>query len=125
MRTMEQMQSSGISPNVVTYTALVEGLCGEGRVEESVRVVKDMAAAGVDPNQRTYNGGYVPRAHAHVCVCVFATCSPEICLGCCFERDGSCQLTVVCAPFAHAYVRPFASAGAVRMSCVLPMCAGI
>jgi pentatricopeptide repeat protein len=56
MNIIQQMHSSGTPPNVIAYTSLIKGLSSEGRIEESLQILKDMVAANVEPNHRTYNG---------------------------------------------------------------------
>ena len=66
------MRAGGLSPCVVTYTSLIKGYCGEGRLDEAEAVLREMESAKpkVLPNVRTANTvlrgclltGDVPRA---------------------------------------------------------------
>ena len=42
------------SPNVYTYSALIYGLCREGRLEEAEMLIGKMKEKGLNPNQVTY-----------------------------------------------------------------------
>ncbi|XP_022682351.1 pentatricopeptide repeat-containing protein At1g05670, mitochondrial-like [Setaria italica] len=53
---------AGLKPNVVVYATLVDGFMREGNSDEAFKIIKDMSAAGVQPNKITYDyliRGYV------------------------------------------------------------------
>nr|XP_009787267.1 PREDICTED: pentatricopeptide repeat-containing protein At1g62720-like [Nicotiana sylvestris] len=55
-----EMQKFGIAVdvslvNVRNFTAVIDGLCKEGRVEDAEEVMKHMVGKGVEPNIFTYN----------------------------------------------------------------------
>ncbi|RHY86021.1 hypothetical protein DYB37_010733 [Aphanomyces astaci] len=51
----DAMKAAKISPDVVAYTTLLKGLCGEGRLDDAMKHVKAMEAAKVPLNVRTVN----------------------------------------------------------------------
>eukprot|EP00854_Cymbomonas_tetramitiformis_P016362 gene16362-19420_t len=50
---MQRMQSAGISPNNVTYGALISLLMLEGKSVDASQVLEEMQAAGVEPDNKT------------------------------------------------------------------------
>jgi pentatricopeptide repeat protein len=50
------MQASGVSPDVITYSTLVKGYCQAGDIDQGFQVLKDMVNAGVhEPDEILYN----------------------------------------------------------------------
>ncbi|WVR04692.1 hypothetical protein IAU60_001703 [Kwoniella sp. DSM 27419] len=48
-------EKSGLKPDVVTYTTLVQGLLRAQRLELAKRVLEDMHQQGISPNERMYS----------------------------------------------------------------------
>lgn len=48
-----EMVIKGIVPDVVTYTALIDGHCKVGNTKEAFRLHKEMLDAGLSPNMFT------------------------------------------------------------------------
>ncbi|KAK1552628.1 hypothetical protein Q3G72_020546 [Acer saccharum] len=48
------MQDKGILPNVITYNALMNGLCKERRIDEAYKFFAEMKEKGILPNKYTY-----------------------------------------------------------------------
>ena len=48
------MQDVGISPTIVTYCALIDGLCKLGLVKEAVNHFRRMTDIGLQPNVVVY-----------------------------------------------------------------------
>ncbi|RHY16095.1 hypothetical protein DYB32_010679, partial [Aphanomyces invadans] len=51
----ESMKAAKIAPDVVAYTTLIKGLCGEGRLTDAMQHVRAMERAKVPLNIRTVN----------------------------------------------------------------------
>eukprot|EP00122_Pirum_gemmata_P010005 Pgem_evm1s9241 len=49
------MQQSGIKPNIVTYTILIDGCSKNNRIDESMKYWQEMQQRGINPNIFTYN----------------------------------------------------------------------
>ncbi|KAH9160257.1 hypothetical protein LEN26_001951 [Aphanomyces euteiches] len=49
------MKEAGIKPDVVAYTTLLKGLCGEGQLTKAMEIVAEMEASKVPLNVRTVN----------------------------------------------------------------------
>ena len=49
------MVAKGCVPNVISYAALIHGLCKEGRLQEADKVLEEMSEKDVVPNVVTYN----------------------------------------------------------------------
>jgi len=54
-KAMEQMRQYELSPNEVTYTAYLKGLCQDSLLNRAVEMVIQMKSEGVVPNTRTLN----------------------------------------------------------------------
>eukprot|EP00928_Gymnodinium_smaydae_P048804 TRINITY_DN32682_c0_g1_i1.p1 TRINITY_DN32682_c0_g1~~TRINITY_DN32682_c0_g1_i1.p1 ORF type:complete len:669 (+),score=174.10 TRINITY_DN32682_c0_g1_i1:91-2097(+) len=53
---LEAMAKQNISPNVVTYSAIIKGYCQESRLERALEVFEDMRQhSGLQPDEHTYN----------------------------------------------------------------------
>merc|ERR1719161_125130 len=51
-----EMQTSGVSPDVITYSTLVKGYCQSGDIDQGFQVLKDMVNGGVhEPDEILYN----------------------------------------------------------------------
>ncbi|XLT59850.1 hypothetical protein HN873_052454, partial [Arachis hypogaea] len=50
-----EMLDKGISPNVITYSSLIFGLCLEGQYKEAIDLLSDMVLRNISPNVRTYS----------------------------------------------------------------------
>lgn len=48
------MLKRGFSPDILTYTALVKGLCVEDRIFEAIRLFKKISKLGCQPNVVTF-----------------------------------------------------------------------
>ncbi|KAJ3288394.1 hypothetical protein HDU79_004864 [Rhizoclosmatium sp. JEL0117] len=51
----QRMKSKGVSPNVNTFNAVVQGLCVSGKIESAMEFVKTMDKAKVAPDTATFN----------------------------------------------------------------------
>ncbi|XP_016200095.1 pentatricopeptide repeat-containing protein At3g60050-like [Arachis ipaensis] len=47
--------TSGIDPDIVTYTILIDGLCKSGRLENAKEIFQDLSIKGYHLNTRIYN----------------------------------------------------------------------
>ncbi|KAJ7945988.1 Pentatricopeptide repeat-containing protein [Quillaja saponaria] len=59
----------GISPKGKSYTALIKGLCNEGKMEEALKLQAEMVGKGFEPNSEIYGafiGGYVRQGNEEV-----------------------------------------------------------
>ncbi|XLT59838.1 hypothetical protein HN873_052442, partial [Arachis hypogaea] len=45
----------GISPNVITYSSLIFGLCLVGQYKEAIDLLSEMVLRNIIPNVRTYS----------------------------------------------------------------------
>ncbi|XLV03349.1 hypothetical protein S245_017686, partial [Arachis hypogaea] len=52
---LSDMVLRNITPNVHTYSILIDGLCKEGKIKDAKSVLAVMAKHGVKPNVVTYN----------------------------------------------------------------------
>lgn len=52
---LKEMQSDGHVPGVVTYNALMNGLCKQGQMKNAKMLLDAMLNVGVAPNDITYN----------------------------------------------------------------------
>lgn len=62
LRLKKRMEQEGLTPNEMTYNAIVHGLCKKGNMQQANRFVSEMRANGVAPNTVTFNTlihGYV------------------------------------------------------------------
>ncbi|KAF6147121.1 hypothetical protein GIB67_036840 [Kingdonia uniflora] len=48
------MSTRGVSPDVVTYNSLIDGLCNSGQWEEATRLFSEMIGRGISPDVRTF-----------------------------------------------------------------------
>lgn len=51
---MNEMVDRGCKPNVVTYNALILGLCKRHNTDQAINILSKMVAEGCKPNERTY-----------------------------------------------------------------------
>lgn len=52
---LQDMQSRGCQPNVISYNPLLQGLCAEGKWGEVEKVLSDMNDRGLAPDVVRYN----------------------------------------------------------------------
>lgn len=53
---MDRMKEFNLSPNEVTFTVIIKGLCQDGRIDDALRMVtENMKQLRVKPNLRTFN----------------------------------------------------------------------
>merc|ERR1719261_319336 len=51
-----EMQASGVSPDVITYSTLVKGYCQAGDIDKGYQVLNEMVKNGVhEPDEILYN----------------------------------------------------------------------
>ena len=56
------VENFGLVPKVKSYETLLKGLCGEGRMEEALKIQAEMVGKGFEPNLEIYGAfikGYV------------------------------------------------------------------
>ncbi|XP_057444920.1 pentatricopeptide repeat-containing protein At4g31850, chloroplastic-like [Lotus japonicus] len=51
---LKSMTEKSVVPNLVSFNAVVQGLCEEGRIEEAQKVVEEMNRKGLAPDENTY-----------------------------------------------------------------------
>ncbi|KAL8129846.1 hypothetical protein V2J09_019001 [Rumex salicifolius] len=54
-RVLNEMESFGCKPNVITYTAIVKHLCESGKIEEAFDILEKMEKDGCQPDMVIYN----------------------------------------------------------------------
>ena len=63
---LKRMFEWGLSPDIITYSALIKGFCDLGQIEDAQRLVDEMTEHGFTPNVVTYtillNGAYKDRS---------------------------------------------------------------
>lgn len=64
MSLFEEMVATGITPDVVSCTALINALATAGQADKAEAVVKWMLANGLQPNVRKGGGGMCAREAA-------------------------------------------------------------
>merc|ERR1719313_2671044 len=51
----DEMQATGVSPDVITYSTLVKGYCQAGDIDKADELFREMQATGVSPDVITYS----------------------------------------------------------------------
>ncbi|KAL7252603.1 hypothetical protein ACSBR1_007216 [Camellia fascicularis] len=54
LKLFSDMIDNGISPNVITYTSLIQGVCCLGEWKEAIRLLNEMLGKNVSPNVQTF-----------------------------------------------------------------------
>ncbi|CAB4290421.1 unnamed protein product [Prunus armeniaca] len=49
-----EMMDKGVSPDAVTYSSLIQGVCQQRRLGESCDLFQEMLSMGVPPDEFTY-----------------------------------------------------------------------
>ncbi|KAE9452965.1 hypothetical protein C3L33_15139, partial [Rhododendron williamsianum] len=49
------MQDQGITPNIVIYNILINGMCKAGKIDDSWKIFSSISARGLQPTIKTYN----------------------------------------------------------------------
>ncbi|XP_047329307.1 pentatricopeptide repeat-containing protein At5g02830, chloroplastic [Impatiens glandulifera] len=62
LKIKEDMQTSGVTPNIVTWSSLISACANTGHVEHAIQLFSDMLRAGCEPNSLCCN------ALLHACV---------------------------------------------------------
>lgn len=55
LRVKEDMQSAGVSPNTVTWSALISSCANSGLVELAIQLFEEMVSVGCEPNTQCCN----------------------------------------------------------------------
>nr|ARV85581.1 pentatricopeptide repeat-containing protein [Cucumis melo] len=55
LRVKEDMQSAGVSPNIVTWSSLISSCANSGLVELAIQLFEEMVSAGYEPNTQCCN----------------------------------------------------------------------
>lgn len=55
LKVKEDMIDAGVTPNVITWTALLGACANVGMVEQAFNIFSEMLVAGCPPNSQTYN----------------------------------------------------------------------
>lgn len=55
LRVKEDMQSAGVSPNMVTWSSLISSCANSGLVELAIQLFEEMVSAGCEPNTQCCN----------------------------------------------------------------------
>lgn len=55
LRVKDDMLSSGITPNVVTWSSLISACANSGLVEQAFQLFEEMRQAGCEPNSQCFN----------------------------------------------------------------------
>lgn len=51
---LEEMRGAGLSPNAVTWSALINACCRAAQIERAFQVLAEMESSGFTPNVVTY-----------------------------------------------------------------------
>ncbi|MCV5004772.1 pentatricopeptide repeat-containing protein, partial [Escherichia coli] len=51
---VNKMENQGLFPDVITYNAILDGFCKQGRMHEAEQVLRRMTEHGVKPDRSTY-----------------------------------------------------------------------
>lgn len=55
LKIKEDMLSTGVIPNTVTWSALISSCANAGIIEQAVQIFEEMLLAGCEPNSQCYN----------------------------------------------------------------------
>ena len=75
-RFFDETVKIGFSPTLVTYNALIYGLCRKGRLEEAEGLVPQITSSGFSPDVITYNSlisGYSDAGNTQKCLELYET----------------------------------------------------
>ncbi|XP_021742875.1 pentatricopeptide repeat-containing protein At1g62930, chloroplastic-like [Chenopodium quinoa] len=51
----KEMEAHGLTPNVITWNSLLDGMCKNGQIDEAITMMQQMENSGVVPNIVTYS----------------------------------------------------------------------
>jgi pentatricopeptide repeat protein len=71
LKVLAKMLESSCTPNVVTYTEMIDGLCKVGKDEEALKLFSMMQQKGCNPNVYTYTALIDVRKKCCVYMCVW------------------------------------------------------
>jgi pentatricopeptide repeat protein len=54
LRVRDEMMNKGFNPTLMTYNALIQGLCKNGQGDDAEILMKEMVEKGITPDDSTY-----------------------------------------------------------------------